>query len=494
MLTVILPRMELGHLREWLRHYAARGFRHFWIFSIGHVVLDQRFGNNGEKYWKKQPEADYRLDLSNDDIDQCLENILEDARRDFGLSISFERVSANPKGVGTVQKQAASSVLNRAISDVDWLGFFDVDELLVGDLSVFDEVPTDVAVLEVHQRVFETRWQNGSCRPMSAVHRHYGNVEFNQKLFVRPQLIQNWSRVHAIHASDRHGKVEIADSKRLRFGHFRGKPKHKVETDAHASPSLEHYARLALRPESDTMHRPPFDVILGVMRSGSTLLGHLLSSMGYGRYAGETHTNISHERGVQNAIKIIDEKVRVSKPLWLPTIDKVLHREHVGGARFLSERVDTVYLLHRHPMVIWRSLKDTGWERATLTYLLSHARWLNEITEIVPAHKLIGISYYDIVDPSRTHRKFNRALDAYELLPTTGKRGWGDPIGVIADGRIRIGCEQEDLADAANAIGDIPPELEQAITEHEQLIKRLLANGSERQLLAPPASLNISRT
>ncbi|MCG8449819.1 MAG: glycosyltransferase family 92 protein [Pirellulales bacterium] len=463
--------MELDHLAEWLRHHAALGIEDFWLYSTGHQVLDSHFGNQGELTWNKKPEADYHLDFTNGEVDKRINKIVRQAQRLYGVKIRLLQAESSPQGVGHVQCLISQDAVNAARNNVDWLGFIDIDELLVGDLSYFSELSDKVAAVQLRQRVFESRWLRGKARPMAAISRHYGTVNFNKKIFANPNHVKRWSNIHRIYPKDRSGLVVQAPPEKIRFHHFRGIAIPKGMSIPHQEmPGLPKYAQLKLQPTHDCTHQPRFDVIIGTMRSGSSLLGHVLSELGYGRYAGETHINLSSEEQIQKAIRKIDQKIENKTPITRPIIEKVVHRRHWANDQYLRNRVGKVYFLHRHPATVWRSLQKTNWKNARLDYLIAHYQWLNELSKTVPPEKLHAICYYDLVDAERFQAQFGTCRTSYALLPTTGKEGWGDPCHLIKSGEIQQRNEADEVRSALKQFSPMPPKLLACVSLYEQLM------------------------
>ena len=84
----------------------------------------------------------------------------------------------------------------------------------------------------------------------------------------------------------------------------------------------------------------PFHIIVSTMRSGSSLFGHLLAEAGWIRYAGETHTRLDGEAGIEDAIrKIRNQGCRTH--FDAPPCDKVLGHEHLPDeGEFIARRAE----------------------------------------------------------------------------------------------------------------------------------------------------------
>ena len=183
--------------------------------------------------------------------------------------------------------------------------------------------------------------------------------------------------------------------------------------------------------------RERLHVIVSTMRSGSSLFGHLLAEAGRIWYAGETHTRLGGEKGVRTAIQKIQEQGQGSCS-DAPPCDKVLGHGHLpDNGDFIAKRADRIYLLLRHPIAIWRSQKNTGWETCSLKYLADQLYLMRCLAESVSAEKMTVVSYYDLTNEESRSRFFGEPVDRYTLNSKTGQAGWGDPGQLIRSGAIR---------------------------------------------------------
>jgi predicted O-methyltransferase YrrM len=185
---------------------------------------------------------------------------------------------------------------------------------------------------------------------------------------------------------------------------------------------------------------PGFQVIVGLMRSGTSLLGHLLGEVGWARYAGESHVIFDGEEGVREAWSIIEPELppELQGSEGPPFCDKVLVPGQVpDGGRFLARRAERVYLLLRHPLAVWRSLRDLGWEWGNWGYIIGQLEAMRRVVEWCPEGKLVAVGYSDLTTRTGRLSLFGRDVSSYRLLPKTGVPNWGDPEGLIRTGTIR---------------------------------------------------------
>ena len=78
--TLILPRIEVFFLKEWISHHLDIGVGKVWIYDNGTVTNDTSrlrsppkvdIGNGGMK-WRKKPDLDYSEHLSDDEIQAAM--------------------------------------------------------------------------------------------------------------------------------------------------------------------------------------------------------------------------------------------------------------------------------------------------------------------------------------------------------------------------------------------------------------------------------------
>jgi hypothetical protein len=144
---------------------------------------------------------------------------------------------------------------------------------------------------------------------------------------------------------------------------------------------------------TQTPYSDQFHVIISTMRSGTSLCGHLMAEAGWIWYAGESHTEIRDEKGVQ----IAQEKIQINGAgtrTGAPLCDKILAPKVLpDGGRFLVRRADRIYIVIRHPLAVWHSGKKMNWNFFQLDGLLAQFVRVREITEILPKSKMSSDNY-----------------------------------------------------------------------------------------------------
>ncbi|MGH2413856.1 MAG: sulfotransferase family protein, partial [Microcystaceae cyanobacterium] len=188
--------------------------------------------------------------------------------------------------------------------------------------------------------------------------------------------------------------------------------------------------------------------ILSHMRSGSSLLTHILNSnpeiIGYG----ETHINYASE---------VDFKKLMFKVYWQLKnlamnhqyiLDKILHNHKFLDDNFLiSEKVYIIFLL-REPQKTLPSIigiKPHWSEEKALNYYLERLSMLEKYAKLInnKKHSLL-VRYDQILNHSEsvfealrnwleTQTEFS---EQYQVLKTTGMKGIGDSSSNIKAGRI----------------------------------------------------------
>jgi hypothetical protein len=261
LVTVFLPRMELDHLREWIDYHRRIGVSRFFLYNNRHLSVDHAFGSGKEvgRVWHKKPEANYHLDLTDDEVDRRIDSTLEE----FGDCVTHLPWPSGKKHGETFlkcQKSAANRELRQQekLGELEWLGFIDLDELLVCvdplELTL-SEFSVDVAAIKLTQKVFLSRWLNGESQPYSNITKSFGTVNFNPKLIARVGRVKRWVSPHGLRTKQ--GHVWKAPPELLRFHHFRGN-EHHGNPPPRGFGGVKKYCRLdSGQLEIDDSHRLP---------------------------------------------------------------------------------------------------------------------------------------------------------------------------------------------------------------------------------------------
>ena len=480
LLTEIHPRFDMDHLGEWLRHHAALGIKNFW-FCTGQVrSLSQCIANGQVGTWNKSRGADPHDDFDDHSCARRVRNIIKTSRRRYGVSVDLIQTESESlqSQIKRQRKRRPSNVSRSTVRSVEWLAKIDSDELVVGDLKFLTRLSPQISVVQLQTRRFESRWYDGKARPLAAVDRLLGLGDSCTKSFVRSSQLSSLPNLRKTSRKPSSATIVMPNQK-LRLHRFREHRVRDGRTPDRRPPAQRNAERL-----TDRSHQPRFDVIVGTMRSGSSLLGHVLNQLGYGRYAGETHTRVTCEEQIQKVIATIDDTVSRDVPLSRPSLEKIIHLGLVGGDDFLWKRVGRIYLLHRHPAPVCRSLIELTRGRRQVTdlmmYLVEHYRWLIGIAEGKYQSKIWPVSYYDLVDSERFLKRFGRPIERYRLLPMTGKPRWGDPTKLITTGRIQARDEQLEIRDALHQLDPAPDQLKTCMSLYSKLLDALPCKSDTR--------------
>lgn len=141
--------------------------------------------------------------------------------------------------------------------------------------------------------------------------------------------------------------------------------------------------------------------------------------------------------------------------------------------RFLAGRADKVYVLLRHPLAIWRSGMEAGWETFRGNYLAEQLGRIRRMLAWIPAERLKVVSYYELSSSAGREEFFGRRLDAYGLIEQSRQSGWGDPGELIRSGAIRDLTIEEDVVRAVRGVWmDLGnAELLRAIAEYREILR-----------------------
>ena len=190
-------------------------------------------------------------------------------------------------------------------------------------------------------------------------------------------------------------------------------------------------------------------IVYGHMRSGSSLLVHILNTneeiIGYG----ETHFRYSEPRDFAvNAFDILRtfSRFRLRERYVL---DKVLVRRLGPSPELLLSRSTKLILLARRPEDALPSILNLGLSKQSTPgkALSNYAERLDDIVAVasaLPPSRWTFVRYEDLVDsPQNTLQRLSGFLDLsrplsreYDLMWSTGRRHIGDPSPVIETGRI----------------------------------------------------------
>ena len=232
--TMILPRMEIDHIEEWISWHYEIGIRNFWIVCDEPIISDVDLGQLGGIEWAKKPWANYHLDLSNEKARQKIDEIAHECELKMpyiNIRICDIKDFSNSSEQSICQRQTIVANKVSSIVDglVDWLGFIDIDELLetnvIEKLNKIKNNPEISTVRMCRQRLMGNRFVKGKSISFRDITESWGIIpddsysyQGNGKSFVRPGR-GLWQSVHRAHPTD--NGINL-NSKNIIFYHFHG--------------------------------------------------------------------------------------------------------------------------------------------------------------------------------------------------------------------------------------------------------------------------------
>lgn len=220
-------------------------------------------------------------------------------------------------------------------------------------------------------------------------------------------------------------------------------------------------------------------LIIGHMRSGSSLLVHILSSnskiVGYG----ETHNQYRNK----NDFGVVASKIcRKTRNIPIKSdyfLDKVLHSEHFEDISILNHpSVRIIFQIRRPDHALSSIIRNTKRNKPKEAY--SHysdqLSLIKSISNRLPRKKWIYVRYKSLIfKTSSTFEKIERFLDLSEQLEEsyttsrfTGKSGVGDPGPNIRKGKIKRNIDYEVEPSVSPFIDKSEKKLEKCIKQLEK--------------------------
>jgi hypothetical protein len=241
---------------------------------------------------------------------------------------------------------------------------------------------------------------------------------------------------------------------------------------------------LALRPLAFTA-RNNFLFILGHMRSGSSLLCHLLCNSPDIIGFGEAHNSYRRRTDLAKLLAAVLHHTGENPLKYRYVLDKVVGQQHVIKPAVLTDRRTRYVFLVREPMrtiasivAMRRMYHDetpqqlisfaTNYYELRLTQLIELAQTIDnpERCLLVTHQQLLNETPF-VFGALEEFLDLNTPLcEDYEILPTTGKPGMGDPTSSILRGTIDRSLPRKHV--------DLPPRLQARMLEcHATCIDQL---------------------
>lgn len=211
---------------------------------------------------------------------------------------------------------------------------------------------------------------------------------------------------------------------------------------------------LAMRPQALTV-RNQFLFILGHMRSGSTLLCHLLCNADDIIGFGETHSDYRRRSDLAKLLVSVGRHTGKAFRQYRYVLDKIVGTQHVLNAAVLTDRRTRYVFLVREPLATIASIvamrrqfhDETPHQLlrfATRHYTERLAQLLRLAETIDDRDRCLLLTHQQLLaETPVAFRALEEFLDLrsplredYKIMPTTGQPGIGDPSPNIRLGKI----------------------------------------------------------
>jgi len=194
--------------------------------------------------------------------------------------------------------------------------------------------------------------------------------------------------------------------------------------------------------------------IFGHMRTGSSLLVHVLNShpdiIGYG----ETHNVYAKVSDFGATTAKVCRHLRTLPDGENYVLDKVLHKHQLAGPRVLDHpSVRIIFLLRQPDMALSSLVQHHVTEGAASAYqhYAEQLTWIGGLARRLPSQKWISVTYSNLIHDTSTVfeclegflRLSNPLRENFETTPHTGTRGVGDSGPHIQAGFIRRDIDRE---------------------------------------------------
>jgi hypothetical protein len=246
-----------------------------------------------------------------------------------------------------------------------------------------------------------------------------------------------------------------------------------------------HVNTLRMRPVALTA-RNQFLFILGHMRSGSTLLTHLLCSSDDIAGYGETHSNYRRRSDLAKLLVYVRSETATNPLKYRYILEKIVSTQHAMCRDLLTDQRTRYVFLIREPRASIASIvamrghfHPNETPQQVLAFAIQHyierLGQLLELAETIADRRrcLLVTHQQMLAETSTVFEALERFLqlraplrEDYDITPNTGKPGVGDPFPNIRLGKINRSLPKKhvDLSDAQRA------QVEQC---YEHCVKRL---------------------
>jgi len=249
--TMIAPRMEISFLEEWIEHHLDLGVDKIFIYNTGFNILSTKGENTQRKLgteevgvkWQKKPDAEYHIDLSDEEITNLLNGLIKKYsecvklidwfwRDEFDKSnhkaqcLAYENCTKNFKSEWWLNIDPDEYVVVKSHENIK--------EFLKQDIRVGKHKRRQVTSFWLGQRVFQERKRGNKTKEIF----NYGyDLPEHCKCIVKSPINDFKKPIHFAECSV--GVSKIVQMEKILFHHYRGHPK-KCASRSHASYFKDH--------------------------------------------------------------------------------------------------------------------------------------------------------------------------------------------------------------------------------------------------------------
>jgi len=220
--TIILPRLEVFFLQEWIEHHLMIGVDKIYIYENGSISVDSGpeyvFDNSpgvGVK-WAKKPQADYFQEYDDDQIKETLYNIVNQYQ-----NVYLKEWHYPYRDHGT-HAQLTGYVNCVESNKSDWWMFIDPDEYILPkkhrNIREFldEEKNRQYSAFRLLQRVFDERERGKKVREI---------VNWGYDSPLEKSIIRSSIRTYLVHKPvPEDGRIKMVPRDEIIFHHYRGHP------------------------------------------------------------------------------------------------------------------------------------------------------------------------------------------------------------------------------------------------------------------------------
>jgi hypothetical protein len=238
--AIILPRLEVFFLEEWIDHHLALGVDKVYLYNNGFVSIDasgslihgaRKLKPKEEKIkWAKRPNLNYNLNLTDKEITKKLYS-LEDKFKGkvkiiewkYGINHEYKYPESQKQGFYHCKEKFKS----------DWWLNIDPDEFVVlkkcNSLKDLCDKHKDITCFRFKQRVFDSRNKKQPVREVF----NWGFERGLPKCLIINDIIDDIKKFDIHFPNPRYGIIKVLEKNEALFYHYQGFPEIKaIQKDA----------------------------------------------------------------------------------------------------------------------------------------------------------------------------------------------------------------------------------------------------------------------